>query len=41
MDVSLSTAKRLVNGATSSIAERVGHDADLRRYFLDKSGASK
>ncbi len=41
MDVSLSTAKRLVNGATASIAERVGRDADLRRYFLDRSGGSK
>jgi RNA polymerase sigma-70 factor (ECF subfamily) len=41
MDVSLSTAKRLVNGATARIAERVGRDADLRRYFLDKSGGSK
>jgi RNA polymerase sigma-70 factor (ECF subfamily) len=41
MDLSLSTAKRLVNGATASIAEQVGHDSDLRRYFLDKSGGSK
>jgi RNA polymerase sigma factor (sigma-70 family) len=41
MGVSLSTAKRLVNGATARIAERVGRDVDLRRYFLDKSGGSK
>ena len=41
MDVSLSTAKRLVNGATAGIAERVGRDVDLRRYFLDKSGGGK
>jgi RNA polymerase sigma-70 factor (ECF subfamily) len=41
MDVSLSTAKRLVNGATAAIAEQVGRDADLRRYFLDKTGGGK
>ena len=41
MDVSLSTAKRLVNGATAAIADQVGRDADLRRYFLEKSGGSK
>jgi RNA polymerase sigma factor (sigma-70 family) len=41
MGVSLSTAKRLVNGATAGIAERVGRDADLRRTFLDRSGGSK
>jgi RNA polymerase sigma-70 factor (ECF subfamily) len=41
MGVSLSTAKRLVNGATANIAEQVGRDADLRRYFLDRSGGSK
>jgi RNA polymerase sigma-70 factor (ECF subfamily) len=41
MEVSLSTAKRLVNGATAGIAERVGRDADLRRYFLDRSGGGK
>jgi hypothetical protein len=31
----------LVNRATAGIAERVGRDADLRRYFLDRSGGSK
>lgn len=41
MNVSLSTAKRLVNGATASVAQRVGGDADLRRYFLDKTGGGK
>ena len=38
MRVSLSSAKRLVNRATAAVAERVGHDTDLRRYFAAKSG---
>lgn len=41
MDVSLSTAKRLVNRATTIVAERVGRDEDLRRTFLDGSGGAK
>ena len=41
MKVSESTAKRLVNRATAVVAERVGHDEDLRRYFLDRPGGSR
>jgi RNA polymerase sigma-70 factor (ECF subfamily) len=39
MRVSLSTAKRLVNRAAANVAERVGSDPDLRRYFAAKKGA--
>ena len=39
MRVSLSSAKRLVNRAAAAVAERVGSDADLRRYFATKKGA--
>ena len=38
MRVSLSSAKRLVNRATAAVAERVGSDPDLRRYFAAKKG---
>ncbi|HEY8926899.1 MAG TPA: sigma-70 family RNA polymerase sigma factor [Polyangia bacterium] len=38
MRVSLSSAKRLVNRATAAVAERVGSDADLRRYFASGTG---
>jgi RNA polymerase sigma-70 factor (ECF subfamily) len=41
MKISLSTAKRLVTGARAGIAAQVGRDADLRRYFLDKSWGDK
>lgn len=39
MRVSLSTAKRLVNRAAATVAERVGNDPDLRRTFATKKGA--
>ena len=35
MDVSLSTAKRLIGRASATVAEHVGRDRDLRGYFLD------
>jgi RNA polymerase sigma-70 factor (ECF subfamily) len=41
MRVSESTAKRLVNRATAIVAERVGRDEDLRRYFLDRTGGGR
>lgn len=41
MRVSLSTAKRLCNRATATIAERMRGDDDLRRYFLDNRGAGR
>lgn len=41
MAVSLSTAKRLVNRATAIVAERVGRDEDLRRYFRDRTRGDK
>jgi RNA polymerase sigma-70 factor (ECF subfamily) len=41
MRVSVSTAKRLVNRAAATVAERVGRDPDLRRYFAAKQGAKK
>ena len=34
MEVSLSTAKRLLNRATAALARDVGADEDLRRFFL-------
>jgi len=37
MRVSLSSAKRLVNRATAAVAERVGSDPDLRRYFASNA----
>lgn len=39
MHLSLSTAKRLCNRATATIAERMRGDEDLRRYFLDNRGS--
>ena len=41
MAVSLSTAKRLVNRATAIVAECVGRDEDLRRYFRDRTRGDK
>ncbi len=41
MKVSLSTAKRLVNRAAAAVAESVGRDEDLRRYFADRSGGGR
>lgn len=41
MDVSLSTAKRLVNRAAAIVAESVGSDEDLRRYFVDRSAGGR
>jgi RNA polymerase sigma-70 factor (ECF subfamily) len=41
MDVSLSTAKRLVNRAAATVAESVGQDEDLRRYFSERSGGGR
>jgi RNA polymerase sigma-70 factor (ECF subfamily) len=41
MDVSLSTAKRLVNRATAILTEEVGRDEDLRRTFLDRARGDK
>ncbi|MFL5303959.1 MAG: RNA polymerase sigma factor [Polyangia bacterium] len=38
MAVSLSTAKRLCNRAVATVAERVGGDDDLRRYFVETGG---
>jgi len=38
MEVSLSTAKRLVNRAVAVVAERVGRDEDLRRTFVENGG---
>jgi RNA polymerase sigma-70 factor (ECF subfamily) len=40
MRVSASTAKRLCNRATATIAERLRGDDDLRRYFLDSHGGA-
>jgi len=37
MEVSLSTAKRLLNRATAALARHVGADQDLRRFFLQTS----
>jgi RNA polymerase sigma-70 factor (ECF subfamily) len=41
MEVSLSTAKRLVNRATEVVGETVGRDEDLRRYFRDRMKGEK
>jgi len=41
MRVSLSTAKRLVNHATTIVAESVSQDEDLRRYFRDRTRREK
>jgi RNA polymerase sigma factor (sigma-70 family) len=41
MRISPSTAKRLCNRATATIAERMRGDDDLRRYFLDSRGAGR
>jgi len=41
MEVSLSTAKRLVNRATEIVGETVGRDEDLRRYFRDRMKGDK
>lgn len=41
MKVSLSTAKRLVGRAAAIVAESVGQDEDLRRYFADRSGGGR
>jgi RNA polymerase sigma-70 factor (ECF subfamily) len=38
MKVSLSTAKRLCSRATAVVAEQVGGDDDLRRYFVENGG---
>ncbi|HYL40039.1 MAG TPA: sigma-70 family RNA polymerase sigma factor, partial [Candidatus Binatus sp.] len=40
MKVSLSTAKRLVNRATATLSKQVGQDADLHRYFWERSGGT-
>jgi len=41
MSVSLSTAKRLVNRAAAIVAESVGSNEDLRRYFADRSAGGR
>ena len=41
MDVSLSTAKRLCSRATAIVAEQVGGDDDLRRYFVENGGRKR
>lgn len=41
MNVSLSTAKRLVSHATAIVAEQVGRDEDLRRTFAARYGGGK
>ena len=33
LSVSVSTAKRWVNSGAAKVAERVGHDPDLRDFF--------
>jgi RNA polymerase sigma-70 factor (ECF subfamily) len=39
MEVSLSTAKRLVGRSSAAVAEQVGGDPDLCGYFLDEGGS--
>lgn len=41
MKISPSTAKRLCNRATATLAERLRDDDDLRRFFLDSRGAGR
>lgn len=41
MEISTSTAKRLCNRATATIAERLRGDDDLRRFFLDNRGVGR
>ena len=41
MKVSLSTAKRLVNSATTTVSQQVGKDADLRLFFRQQPGGGR
>jgi len=41
MEVSLSTAKRLVGRAAAIVAESVARDEDLRQYFAERSGGGR